>query len=223
MPACSVAASARGVGWAGVGVFEAVLWKPRKRGISRSVSVSVSVSVSLCLCLSLSRSLSLSLVLSLSSLYPLFIRPLARTDKSDPSVSARLPAHRVALARTAGTLPPYVADPAPSKPYYIPFRALTSDGADNLLVAGKTMATTFSANSATRLHPEEWSSGVAAGAAAALLGAHACPGGRAGRGGSACGVVGFNSTRQLATGEGLAALLRLLGSTGIQQPLDWGV
>ena len=69
----------------------------------------------------------------------------------------------------------------------------------------------------------KWSSGVAAGAAAALLGAHACPGGRAGRGGSACGVVGFNSTRQLATGEGLAALLRLLGSTGIQQPLDWGV
>ncbi|HEX5102742.1 MAG TPA: FAD-dependent oxidoreductase, partial [Pirellulaceae bacterium] len=32
----------------------------------------------------------------------------------------------------------------------------------NLLVAGKTMAQTFLANSATRLHPIDWSTGTAA-------------------------------------------------------------
>ena len=54
-------------------------------------------------------------------------------------------------------------------PYYVPFRALTSDVVDNLLVAGKTMAQTFAANSATRLHPVEFSTGVAAGVASALM------------------------------------------------------
>ena len=54
-------------------------------------------------------------------------------------------------------------------PYYLPFRALTVQGAPNLLVAGKTMAQSFYANAATRLHPEEWASGLAAGAAAALM------------------------------------------------------
>jgi hypothetical protein len=54
----------------------------------------------------------------------------------------------------------------PVNPYYIPFRALTSAESTNLLAAGKTMAQTFLANAATRLHPTEWSSGVAAGAAA---------------------------------------------------------
>ena len=46
------------------------------------------------------------------------------------------------------TMPGYIHHAAPSRPYYIPFRALTNGGARNLLVAGKTMATTFSANSA---------------------------------------------------------------------------
>lgn len=54
-------------------------------------------------------------------------------------------------------------------PYYLPYRALTNRDFDNLLVAGKTMAQTFLANSATRLHPPEWSSGCAAGVAAAYL------------------------------------------------------
>ena len=56
-----------------------------------------------------------------------------------------------------------------TKPYFIPFRALTVMNVTNLLVAGKTMAQTFHANAATRLHPVEWSSGVGAGAAAALM------------------------------------------------------
>ena len=56
-----------------------------------------------------------------------------------------------------------------TKPYYIPFRALTVMNAPNLLVAGKTMAQTFHANAATRLHPSEWASGAAAGAAAVLM------------------------------------------------------
>jgi hypothetical protein len=103
------------------------------------------------------------------------------------------------------SIPPYVTDAPPSKPYYIPFRALTSDGADNLLVAGKTMAASFSANSATRLHPEEWSTGVAAGAAAALLVTN----------------PDLNaSTRQLFL-RGLPELTSLLQSPAIAQPLDW--
>jgi hypothetical protein len=44
----------------------------------------------------------------------------------------------------------------------------TDQDAGNLLVAGKTMAQSFFYNSASRLHPAEWSSGVAAGAAASL-------------------------------------------------------
>lgn len=57
----------------------------------------------------------------------------------------------------------------PIKPFYIPFRALTSQSFGNLLVAGKTMAQTFHANAATRLHPVEWHSGTAAGVAAAMM------------------------------------------------------
>eukprot|EP00731_Ephydatia_muelleri_P014007 Em0007g1317a len=57
----------------------------------------------------------------------------------------------------------------PIKPFYIPFRALTSQSFSNLLVAVKTMAQTFHANAATRLHPVEWHSGTAAGVAAALM------------------------------------------------------
>jgi hypothetical protein len=54
-------------------------------------------------------------------------------------------------------------------PFYISFRALTNRDYGNLLVAGKTMAQTFLANSATRLHPIEWSTGTAAGVAAAEM------------------------------------------------------
>jgi hypothetical protein len=39
----------------------------------------------------------------------------------------------------------------------------------NLLVAGKSLAQTFFANGATRLHPEEWTTGAAAGATAVLM------------------------------------------------------
>lgn len=54
-------------------------------------------------------------------------------------------------------------------PFFIPFRALTNKAFDNLLVAGKTMAQSFHANAATRLHPIEWHSGTAAGVAAAHM------------------------------------------------------
>ena len=64
-------------------------------------------------------------------------------------------------------MPAYMSSAA-TVPYYVPFRALTHRDADNLLVAGKTSAATFYANSALLLHPSEWSTGVAAGAAAVL-------------------------------------------------------
>ena len=65
--------------------------------------------------------------------------------------------------------PPHVHENHPTLPFCLPLRSLTNDGYDNLLVAGKTMAQTFVANSATRLQPIEWSSGTAAGVVAADL------------------------------------------------------
>ncbi|MDG3005339.1 FAD-dependent oxidoreductase [Paludisphaera mucosa] len=65
------------------------------------------------------------------------------------------------------TMPAYVTAAHDTLPFYIPFRSLTNERFGNLLVAGKTMAQSFLANAATRLHPIEWSSGTAAGVAAA--------------------------------------------------------
>ncbi|SIO25775.1 FAD dependent oxidoreductase [Singulisphaera sp. GP187] len=64
-------------------------------------------------------------------------------------------------------MPAYVVGAHETLPFLIPFRALTNERFSNLLVAGKTMAQSFLANAATRLHPIEWSSGTAAGVAAA--------------------------------------------------------
>jgi hypothetical protein len=57
----------------------------------------------------------------------------------------------------------------PAARYYLPFRALTSWDAPNLLLPGKNMAQTFYASAATRLHPEEWATGAVAGLAASLM------------------------------------------------------
>jgi hypothetical protein len=65
--------------------------------------------------------------------------------------------------------PKYVYAYHDTLPFYIPFRALTNKRVENMLVAGKTMAQSFMANSATRLHPTEWSTGTAAGVAAAYM------------------------------------------------------
>jgi hypothetical protein len=73
------------------------------------------------------------------------------------------------MTNTSCPYPNYIISGDPVLPYYIPFRALTVQESPNLLVAGKSLATTFFANAAIRLHPEEWSSGVAAGAAAAVM------------------------------------------------------
>ncbi len=65
--------------------------------------------------------------------------------------------------------PEYVHAAHDTLPFYVPFRALTHYRLKNLLVAGKTMAQSFLTNSATRLHPTEWSTGTAAGVAAAYM------------------------------------------------------
>ena len=67
------------------------------------------------------------------------------------------------------TMPAYLTKAHDTLPFCIPFRALTHEKLQNLLVAGKTMAQSFLANSATRLHPIEWSTGTAAGVAAAHM------------------------------------------------------
>ena len=71
-------------------------------------------------------------------------------------------------ALTTCKLPPYM-NKSNTLPFFIPFRALTNKAYDNFLVAGKTMAQSFHANAATRLHPIEWHSGIAAGVAAAHM------------------------------------------------------
>ena len=73
--------------------------------------------------------------------------------------------HPVATCR----MPAYATAAHDTLPFCIPFRALTHRDLTNLLVAGKTMAQSFLANSATRLHPIEWSSGTACGIAAAVM------------------------------------------------------
>lgn len=70
------------------------------------------------------------------------------------------------------TLPEYLKAAHDTLPFHIPFRALTHHQFGNLLVAGKTMSQSFLANSATRLHPIEWSTGTAAGVVAAHMAKH---------------------------------------------------
>ena len=88
-----------------------------------------------------------------------------------------------------------------SKPYYIPFRALMVGDAPNLLVAGKLMSQSFHANSNTRLHPSEWTTGVAAGGAAVLMVRQ-----------------GWTSTDAFAH---ISTVQKFLNSTAVGQPLDW--
>ena len=53
--------------------------------------------------------------------------------------------------------------------FYVPFRAIANDQLENLLFAGKNIAQSFYADAATRLHPSEWNTGVAAGATAWVM------------------------------------------------------
>lgn len=59
--------------------------------------------------------------------------------------------------------PSYMFKYYPILPYFIPLRAMTNRDIDNLFVIGKTMAQSFLVNSATRLHPVEFSIGQSAG------------------------------------------------------------
>ncbi len=76
--------------------------------------------------------------------------------------------HRLDSDWTGCNYPDYL-NSSTVKPFYLPFRALTNRLIPNLLVGGKTMAQSFHANGATRLHPVEWNSGLAAGVAATLM------------------------------------------------------
>ncbi|KAA0155793.1 hypothetical protein FNF31_06035 [Cafeteria roenbergensis] len=106
------------------------------------------------------------------------------------------------LAPSVCSLPGYMAE-HDTRPFWLPARMLLQRGAPNLLLAGKTAAQTFHANGAVRLHPGEWTMGVASGAAAVL----------------------FARGRMADTAELLqddAAQLRtFVNSTAVGQPLDW--
>jgi hypothetical protein len=99
----------------------------------------------------------------------------------------------------------YTPDPYPALPYYLPVRALTVADVPNLLVAGRTMAQTFLANAVTRLHPTEWSSGTAAGVAAAAMVTH-----------------GWDSLQMYINHTVLQGYLDGPGSP-IQSPLEWNL
>jgi len=103
------------------------------------------------------------------------------------------------FSKCGNTIPSYLKNTTIA-PYYIPFRALTVGEIPNLIVAGKTMAQSFHANAATRLHPEEWATGFAAGIAACLM-----------------ALEGYNTTTDVYNNVGkLQLILKDLG-----QPLDW--
>lgn len=95
-------------------------------------------------------------------------------------------------------MPDYCTAAHDTLPFCIPFRALTHRDLGNLLVVGKTMAQSFLANSATRLHPIEWSTGTAGGVAAA----HMARTGRTSR-------------------EALAAIGELQHEIRQKTPIDW--
>ena len=101
---------------------------------------------------------------------------------------------------TTCTMPGYILSAHDTLPFLIPFRALTNQKFGNLLVAGKTMAQSFLANAATRLHPIEWSTGTAAGVAAANMARH-----------------GRDSRAELERIEELQALVRQ------KTPIEWTI
>ena len=94
--------------------------------------------------------------------------------------------------------PEYVFQDHHTLPFYLPFRALTHYKFDNFLVAGKTMAQSFLANSATRLHPIEWSTGTAAGVSAAYM-----------------------SENRYSSREALRNIAELRKLIGKQTPIEW--
>jgi FAD dependent oxidoreductase len=96
--------------------------------------------------------------------------------------------------------PRYVYSGHETLPFCIPFRALTNERYGNLLVAGKTMAQSFLANAATRLHPIEWSTGTAAGVSAAAMSKN-----------------GWNARQAL---EHIAELQALIKE---KTPIDWSI
>lgn len=80
-----------------------------------------------------------------------------------PSYNPNVDGSRCSSAQNPPGYTPY------PKPFTLPLRAHTNETVANLLVAGKTIAQTFHTNSATRLHPIEFSSGTGAGAMASFM------------------------------------------------------
>lgn len=85
--------------------------------------------------------------------FRLFESNLSTPDPNDKHTAVRWPdsvaigqyfyADIHKMAKWACPLPSYIVSGAPVLPYFIPFRALTVEGAPNLLVAGKSMAMSF--------------------------------------------------------------------------------
>lgn len=105
-------------------------------------------------------------LLTVNDLQPTATGSIARTFEDRIALGA----YPVDIHRLADRdYPGYIDGHYDIAPFTIPFRALTNQRYGNLLVAGKTMAQSFLANSATRLHPIEWSTGTAAGVIATIM------------------------------------------------------
>eukprot|EP01084_Bolivina_argentea_P175721 304234_1 len=87
-------------------------------------------------------------------------------------------------------------------PFYIPFRSIANNELNNLLFAGKVIAQSFYANAATREHPTEWNTGVAAG-------------------GTAFYMIINNINDSETVYNQIEKLQQLLQEQYIDQPLDW--
>ena len=105
---------------------------------------------------------------------------LTRNIRAGPLVTGTRFADRVALGAypmdfhptTCKTTPPAHLDVAlkhDTLPYYFPLRAFTNRDVGNLIMSGKTLATSYAVSSATRLQPQEYSTGIASGAIASHM------------------------------------------------------
>jgi hypothetical protein len=62
-----------------------------------------------------------------------------------------------------------VADKHDTLPYYLPLRSFTNRDVANLIMSGKSLAVSYATSSATRLQPQEYTTGIASGVIAAYM------------------------------------------------------
>jgi len=130
-------------------------------------------------------------------------------DYDKDTLPGRKPAHPVGIGIYAADIHGVTGCPVTKLtddhpyPFYLPMEALMNDSFDNLVVAGKTMAQDFATNSASRLHPIEFSSGTAAGVVAHYM------------------TEFVLSTKSILNSPSDGAYTAIATRLGRHQPIDW--